>query len=54
MPEKRISAIYVQMALHRTRYLRNTKAIAITTNERPICGRDGEQLHGECLIIKHR
>lgn len=49
---KRISLIYLKMALHRTRYLRKTRAIAVSNNYRPIAGRDGEQLHGECLIVR--
>ena len=51
MVEKRISAVYVKMALQRSSYLQNTKAIAVSTVYRPIPGRDGEPLHGSCLII---
>lgn len=52
MDVRLISAIYVKMALHRTRYLRNTKAIAVTNNYRPIAGRGSEKLHGECRIVR--
>lgn len=48
MEVRLISAIYVKMALHRTRYLRKTKAIAVTNKYPPISGRGNEKLHGEC------
>lgn len=46
-----ISLAYVKLALERSAYLQNTKAAAVSRPHRPMSGRDGEMLHGACVVF---
>lgn len=51
MKTKLISLAYVKMAIERGSCLQNTKAAAVSRPHGAMAGRDGEMLHGACVVF---